>query len=168
MSQAVKIAVVAQIVGDTPPVPALPLAPVIALPKLLTTHPADPTKPALFNGRKSDFPPVYDCLTYRLTQATPNKSFRPGLVRPGTPSVYKQGVEDFYLDCEAWTQTPDSGPLDAINARLDALFHEQAFPTTDGPVFYTERLLRETDLYDKTLKAWFSLSRYRLRLQYQS
>ena len=162
MSQAVKIAVVAQILGDTP------LAPATALSKLLTAHPADPTKPALFNGRKSDFPPVYDCLTYRLTQATPDKSFRPGLVAVGQRGVYKQGVEDFYLDCEAWTQTPDSAPLDAIDARLDALFHEQAFLTTDGPIFYTERLLRQTDLYDKTLKAWFSLTRYRLRLQYTS
>ena len=157
MSQAIKIAVATLMIGDG------------VLPGLLAPHPADPTKPAIFNGTKSQAPPVYDCLTYRLTQATPDKRFRPAT--PGIAGVavsYTQGVEDFYLDCEAWTQTPDSAPLDAIDARLDALLHFQAFPTTQGPVFFSERIMRQADLYDKTLNCWFSLSRFRLRFQQTS
>lgn len=154
MSQALKIAVYALMSGDT------------LLPGLLTAHPADPARPAILAGSKAQFPPVYDCLTYRLSDATPDKRFRPGIPGvPGTVRSYTQGVEDFYLDCEAWTQTPDSAPLDAINARLDALFHQTGFPTSAGPVIYAERLVRQSDDYDKTLNAWFSLSRFRLRFQ---
>ena len=154
MSQAVKIALYARMTTDT------------VLPGLLTAHPADPAKKAILNGTKSQFPPIYNCLTYRIEQATPDNRFRSPV--PGSPALagsYTQGIEDFYLDCEAWTQTGDSGPLDAINSRLDALFHFQSFPTSAGPVFFCERITRQSDLYDKTLNAWFSVSRYRLRFQ---
>lgn len=157
MSQAVKIALCAQLAGDT------------LLLRLLAKNPEDPAGgPAIFNGTKNQAPPVYDCLTYRLTEATPDKRFAPGIIRVGTPSNYSQGVEEFFLDCEAWTQTPDSAPLDAINARLDALFHFQAFTTTAGPVFRSERIMRQSDLYDDKLNAWYSLSRYKLKFQQTS
>ena len=165
MSQAIKIAVCARFVNDASPEGTT------ALPGLLAKNPLDSTLPAIFNGTKADNPPVYDCLTYRLTQATPDNRFQPAqpLLAPGQPPViYTEGVENFFLDLEAWTQTEDSAPLDAINLRLDALFHHQAFDTSAGRVFRAERIMRETDLYDKVLEAWFSLSRYRLRFQASS
>ena len=149
MSQALKIAVASRLAGNS------------ALVASLAKDPESPADPAIFNATKDQSPPVYDCLTFRISQATPDRRFRPGL--PG--QAFTGGVEDFYLDCEAWTQTPDSAPLEAINARLDALFHFQAFPTGDGPVFFCERVTSQPDLYDKTLNAWFSLNRFRLRMQ---
>lgn len=148
MSQALRIAVVSRLEAD---------APLVAL---LAADPDAPASPALFAGGKNQAPPVYDCLTFRLEQATPDARFR-----PAAPGAYAEGIEDFYLDCEAWTLAPDSAPLDAINARLDALFHFQAFDAAGGRVFFCERVLRQSDLYDKTLNCWFSLSRYRLRFQ---
>ena len=154
MSQSIKIAACALLAGDE------------ALLALLTTHPDDPTLPAIFNGTKSQSPPVYDCLTYRLTEETNDKRFRPAVPNaPGAAAVYTQKVQETMLDVEAWTLTPDSAPLDAINARLDALFHETAFPANGGQVFWSECIMRQTDLYNKTLNAWFSLSRFRLRFQ---
>lgn len=148
MSQSVRVAIVSRMEADS------------ALLALLAADPDAPDAPAIFAGSKNQAPPVYDCLTYRLEQATPDKRFRPGL-----PGPYSEGIEDFYLDCEAWTLTEDSAPLDAIGDRLDSLFHFQAFPTSAGPVFFCERIMRQSDLYDKTLNCWFSLSRYRLRFQ---
>ncbi len=148
MSQALRIAVVTRLEAD---------APLVAL---LAADPDAPDSPAIFAGSKNQAPPVYDCLTIRLEQSTPDKRFRPGL-----PGPYSEGIEDVYLDCEAWTLAEDSAPLDAIDARLDALFHFQGFPTGAGPVFFCERIMRQSDLYDNKLNCWFSLSRYRLRFQ---
>ena len=158
MSQAVKIALCGLLAGDA------------ALLKLLAKNPDDPGGgPAIFNGTKNQAPPVYDCLTYRLTEETNDKRFRPATPGvPGAANVYTQRVSESFLDCEAWTQTPDSAPLDAINARLDALFHETAFPASGGQVFWSECVMRQSDLYDKTLNAWYSLSRFKLKFQQTS
>lgn len=158
MSQAVKIALCAQLAGD---------APLLAL---LAKNPQDPNGgPAIFNGTKNQAPPVYDCLTYRLSEEMNDKRFRPAVPNvPGAAAVYTGKVQESFLDCEAWTLTPDSAPLDAINARLDALFHETAFPAAGGQVFWSECVMRQSDLYDDKLNAWYSLSRYKLKFQQTS
>lgn len=156
MSQAIKIAACALLAGDKP------------LLALLATHPDDPSLPAIFNGTKNQAPPVYDCLTYRLTEEMNDKRFRPAAAAAPGGAGYTQKVQECFLDCEAWTQTPDSAPLDGINERLDALFHQTAFPASGGSVFWSECIMRQTDLYDDKLNAWFSLSRFKLKFQQTS
>ena len=147
MSQALKIAVTSRLTGDT------------ALVALLGKDPNSPADPAIFNATKSQAPPVYDCLTFRIDTGSLDKRFRP------PPGLGPSTVEDVYYECEAWTQAPDSAPLEAIGVRLRALFENAAFPFTGGRVFESTEVVYQTDLYDDKLNSWYGLFRYRLRTQ---
>jgi hypothetical protein len=148
LSQAVKIAVVALMMAD---------APLIAL---LAKDPNDLTAPAIFNASRNESPPVYPSLTYRVEQAVKDKRFRPAI--PGSGG---SNVEKIYIDAEAWSQQPDGAQLEAIGERIDALFENTTFATTDGPIFRSEVLQSRTDLYDNKLNTWFALWRICLYLQ---
>ncbi|MEO7718164.1 MAG: hypothetical protein ABIY70_18330, partial [Capsulimonas sp.] len=44
---------------------------------LLAKHPKNAALPAIFNAYKSQAPPVYNCLTYRIESNNPDARFRP-------------------------------------------------------------------------------------------
>lgn len=148
MSQAVRIAVASRLIGDS------------ALAALLAVSPFDPTKPAIFNASKNQAPPVYDCLTYRMSSEEPDKRFEPPI-----PGAGESDIIDLYIDCEAWSQKPDSANIEAIGARLRALFANQSFDAPpDGRIFKSEWITARTDIYDNKLNCWCGLWRFRLRL----
>ncbi|BDI27989.1 hypothetical protein CCAX7_000400 [Capsulimonas corticalis] len=148
MSLATKTVIVAAMSAD---------APLVAL---LAKDPDDSTAPAIFNGHKSQTPPVYNSVTYRIADGAPDRRFRPAINVGGGPST----VQDEYLEIEAWTQKPDCADLEAIAARLVAIFDGRPLSLTTGRVFRAECVMTQSDLYDKTLNASFLLARYRLRI----
>ena len=151
MSLATKQALLARLEADA------------ALAALLAKDPNDTRaspRPAIFDSHLSAAPPVYACVTFRQSSGAPDNRFRPA--RAGDAP---QNIEDEYFDFEAWTQAPSSAPIAAIQARLDAALHQQAFAAGSTQVFWSERVLEQPDLYDDVLKAHYGLFRYRLRVQ---
>ncbi|MEO7718721.1 MAG: hypothetical protein ABIY70_21190, partial [Capsulimonas sp.] len=71
---------------------------------------------------------------------------------------------DEYLQIEAWSQKPDSADIEAILARLDALFDGQALTLSAGRIYQSARIMSSSDNYDDKLNAWFGLCRFRLRI----
>lgn len=150
MSQATRIAIVAAMEADE------------ALVALLAKDPADSASPAIFNASKSQAPPVYNCVTYRIETASPDKRFRPPIVAGGGSST----VQDEYFDIEAWSQKPDSADIEAIAARLAALFDNQPLPLSGGGrIFRSVQVLSQPDHYDNVLNAWFGLFRFHVQVQ---
>ena len=150
MSQATRTAVIARLMADT------------TLAGMLATDPNTGNTPAIFMATRNTAPPVYPSLTYRISSANPDSKFMPGLPDQGGDDVVNE-----YFEFEAWTQTPDSAPVESIAARLDIAFQYRTLTgLTDGSnVFYAQRDIYLPDLYDKTLNAWFGLIRYHLRVQ---
>ena len=150
MSQATRIAIVAAMEADT------------ALVALLGKDPADGTSPAIFNGHKNQAPTVYNCLTYRVQTQAPDRRFRPPINAGGGSST----VQDEYFEMEVWTDKPDSADIEAIAARLSALFDNQTLTTSGGGrIFRSELVSGQPDLYDDKLNAWYGLFLFRLRIQ---
>ncbi|MCW3059708.1 MAG: hypothetical protein JWQ02_1529 [Capsulimonas sp.] len=148
MSLATKTAIAAAMLSDA------------ALVALLPKRPRDPSTPAIFNSNKTLAPPVYPCVTYRISSGVPDKRFRPP-IQTGGPS----SVEDEYLDIEAWSQKPECAEIEAIAESLNALFDGQALALTTGRIFRAELLMSQSDLYDDKLNAWYGLYRFRLRIK---
>jgi hypothetical protein len=122
---------------------------------------AEGDAPALLWDRANADPPVYPCLTYRIDSSVPDRRFRPEVGGGGAK------VEDVYFAFTAWSRDPDSAPLDAIAARLDALLENAALDLSDGArVVRSERVNSSPDHWDEKLNAWFTLSRYRLRVSH--
>jgi acetylglutamate synthase len=151
MSQASRIAVVAAMQAD-----AALVALLAADPDSLTTPPAA----AIFNAYKDQAPPVYPCLTYRISTGAPDHRFRPSRAAGGGPAT----VKDEYFDLEAWSKTPDSAPIEAIGARLTVLFDGASLALTGGgSIFWSELVTYQPDLYDDDLNAHYGLFRFRIR-----
>lgn len=133
---------------------------------LVAADPGTPTAPAIFNTFVNEAPPVYDCITWRTSDGTPDGRFRAPV--PGATAGIQQ-KEEITVDFELWTQSGTYANLEAIRERLDALFHQQGFPTADPnvAVFYAERIGGEHDSYDPKPRAWFKLLRYLFRLNVQ-
>lgn len=150
MSQTTRIAVTAAMMADA------------QLVALLNKDPDDASAPAIFNATKNQSPPVYDCVTYRISTASPDKRFQPPRVAGGGPS----SVQREWFDIEAWTQTADSAPLESIAARLIAIFDGKALLLQGGgSIFWSQLLLSQPDHYDQTLNAWFTLLRFEIHTQ---
>lgn len=151
MSQATKTAIVSLLLADT------------ELDALLARDPndEDALAPALFNSNKNDAPPAYDCITFREASRKPVRQFVPTVPGSG-PTPVTEELWDF----EAWTQTPDSGPVEALLGRLRANLENVALDLPGGGrIHKAEVVLEQPDLYDDKLNARYGLLRLRLRIR---
>jgi hypothetical protein len=130
---------------------------------VLAVHPLDGTKPAIIPGNRNTAGDVYPSVTYRIESGAPEPKLRPAFPRAAGDARSDAPFEHFFLSLEAWDNAPTSDNLETIADSLDALFHQTRFPTTNGLVYYAERITRRPEEWDRDVNVWYGLFRYRLR-----
>ncbi len=148
ITEAARVALVSLLRGD------------VDLLNILAPHPVDASLPALFLAHSNFTAPVYPCLAYRIETDIPDKQFRPPNVGGGKPPI-----RNLTVCFEAWTNAPDAGDIDAIGARLEALFDNEQVTLADGSgvIFRGTCITTIPDMYDKDLNAFWGAFRYRFQ-----
>lgn len=138
--------------------------------ELLARDPEDDsgTLPALFVGMKSQSPPVYPSITYRVATGSPDNQMRNeggGLARTAIR---------LRIELEIWSGSSGTDQLAQIAGRIEALLHNQGFTLGNSGAGSSEALPRcyrslftvcQPDLFDKTANCWFGLYAYELFVQ---
>lgn len=139
-----------------------------ALSALLAFDPANESFHAIWSARRQQKKPVYPCVTYRLASATPDPRHRLHQPIGAEDERSVSGASTFWnyrLDLEAWTDQPDTEPLDAIGTILQDLFENRSFEIEGGRIFCVEKVSDAPDNYDAAYNAWFSLYAWILRVR---
>ena len=141
----------------------------------------DPPRPAILYTHMGTAPPPITCLTYRITDVSPEKRFR-----PAAPALSPYGADDgtqpapavdatspitnLRIDFESWTRQSSGAVHEAIFDRLMALLDNQAWLVLDtnasavARVFKGECLTAQPNLFDPKLNARLGLYSFYLRV----
>ena len=125
---------------------------------LLALDPDDST-PAMYVGNKNQAPPVYPCLTYRVSNGAPDNSMR------STDGGLAGNAIRLRLEFEVWTASATTGAVAGISGPIESLLHNKGFDLAACRCFRTLFVMCQPDLYDKAVNAYYGLYAYELHLQ---
>jgi len=126
-----------------------------SLAALLGTDP-DTALPAVHKGNKSNVV-VYPAITFRQNTGMVNTNF-------GTSGV---AIDDPVYDVEIWDNTQRSNILTDIYGQMERLLDDRfgapqlPVDNTHGQVYHAQAFVPMAEIYDKDLRAWFGLCRFR-------
>jgi hypothetical protein len=136
----------------------------IALVELLATYTpvGGVATPAIFQANRFKMTPLaYDAITVRITQDDDDEKFS-GQVPACAES---RGVRTVVLEIIAWTKSPDAVTLAIIQEQVERLLHKKSFALAGGGnCIQCVRRVTFPDNWDKNLEAYYSHSRYRLKI----
>jgi hypothetical protein len=127
-----------------------------ALAALLGTDP-DTALPAVHKGNKSNVV-TYPAITFRSNAGAVNSHF-------ATSGI---AVDDVIYDLEIWSNTQSGTIIEQIYGCVERLLDGRfgispALPVDNagGRIFWATAFVPITELYDRDLRAWFGLCRFR-------
>jgi len=127
---------------------------------VLAADPDDSSAPALFAGTRSQAPPVFPSMTYRVGASSPDNQMRTG------EAGMAGAVIRLRLEFEAWSGSADTAGVAAIAGTVEALLHNKGFSLGSGSrCFRTLLVTSQPDLFDRDTNAWYGLFAYELFIQ---